>query len=104
MQWKLAEKKRVRLIWKKTDGTEGTATDVTAGSSNEGVATVEVRDGYAYLTNVAPGRTTITVAGDTDPGEGETNKKPVSNSFDVEILGDFAENLEFGEPEDQPAA
>lgn len=101
MQWKLSEKKRVPLNWKKSDGSAGSASDVTASSSDETVATVEVKDGFVYVTNVAPGKATITASGDTDPGDGV---KPISKSFDLEILSDdTAAELDFGAPEDQPA-
>lgn len=101
MQWKMADRKMVRLNWKKKDGSAGTAQGVSATSSDDSVVTAAVSGDYVYLTNVAPGFATITVVGDTDPGDGVKN---VQNAFDVEILNDFAETLEFGDPEDQPPA
>lgn len=99
MQWNMTDRKMVPLNWKKKDGSNGTATDISVSSSDETVAKGEVKDGHVHVTNVAPGKATFTVTGDTDPGDGV---KSVSNTFEVEILGEFAENLEFGEPVDQP--
>jgi len=101
MQWNMTDRKMVPLNWKKKDGSAGTATDVNVTSSDETVATAEIKEGAVYITNIGPGKATLTVTGDTDPGNGV---KSVSNAFDVEILGEFAENLEFGEPADQPPA
>lgn len=100
MQWTMSAKKMVPLLWKKEDGSNGEATDIKVTSSDETVATGEAKDGFVYITNVGPGVATLTVEGDTDPGSGV---KTVSNTFNVEIIPEFANHLEFGDPVDQPA-
>lgn len=99
MKWNMDEAKQVECKWLKNDGTPGTATDVKVTSSDEAVATGVYKDGFAVITNVSPGKTTFTVAGDTDPGDGVV---PVSNTFEVEIAQQFADHLEFADAVDQP--
>lgn len=101
MQWKMSAKKRSPINWKRTDGTPGTAENVTATSSDENVVKTTVVDGFVVYENVAPGKATVTVSGDTDPSDGV---RPVSASADVEILSDdTADTVAIGDPEDQPA-
>lgn len=106
MQFNLADKKLVPLLWKKQDGTNGTATDVTVTSSDDTVASGSIGDDpeiagqkAVFLSLKGPGSAVFTVNGDTDPGDGVKN---VSNVFTVDVLPEFADHLEFGEPKGQP--
>lgn len=105
MQLRMSDRKIIPLLWKKADGSAGSAQNITATSSDETVATGEVKalpDGSGdglWITPKGPGAATFTVEGDTDPGEGEIK---VSNVFSAEIMPEHANHLEFGEAVDQP--